>query len=469
MRRLFALLLAFVLIAAACGGGDDEDTADVATDDADAAESDDEPEPEPEPEPDPEPEEEPEPEPEPEEEPADDNPLGALRVPQDYATIQEAVDAAVEGDLILIDEGTYYESVSVETDNIVIRGVDRNTVILDGEHKEEMANGIIVFGNGVAVENLTVQNYFSNGVFFTGDYDSDFILTGYRISHVNAFNNRKYGIYAFNAEYGVIENNYASGQTDSGYYVGQCQPCRVLLHNNVSEANTLGYSGTNAGGELYIVNNEFANNRAGIVPNTLDGEELAPQRTGVFAGNRVHGTGNPDTPFGQDLWDLMFGIGIVLPGANDNLVTRNLVEDSTNIGIAISFLPDENVWNAERNTVTDNVFRNNPVDAVMIDQGLADPTGGNCFAGNELAVTIPADIETVASCDSPATEIGDLAGLDLVIPPEDGHPRIPYTDVPNRGPQPSMPDALTAPPVAADTLPAFDTFDLDAIALPSGA
>ena len=94
-----------------------------------------------------------------------------------------------------------------ETDNIVIRGVDRQTIVLDGEHSEEMANGIIVFSNGVAVENLTVKNYFSNGVFFTGDYDSDFIL---RLpgDYVNALNNRVYGIYAFNAEYGLIDNTY---------------------------------------------------------------------------------------------------------------------------------------------------------------------------------------------------------------------------------------------------------------------
>ena len=63
-----------------------------------------------------------------------------------------------------------------------------------------------------------------------------------------------------------------------------------------------------------------------------------------------------------------------------------------------------------------------------------------------------------------------LPGLDLVAPPEGGHPRIDYTEVaaPMLADQPSMPDALTAPPVAADSLPAFDTFDLDAVTLPTG-
>ncbi|NDH23442.1 MAG: hypothetical protein EBY49_05730, partial [Actinobacteria bacterium] len=292
-----------------------------------------------EPEPAPEDDAEAEPEPEPEE-PADDNPLDALRVPQDFATIQQAVDAAEPGDLVLIDEGVYNESVVVETDNIVIRGVDRQTVVLDGEHSEEMANGIIVFSNGVAVENLTVKNYFSNGVFFTGDYDSDFILRGYRVSYVNALNNRVYGIYAFNAEYGLIDNTYAAGHTDSGYYVGQCQPCSAVLSNNLSEYNTLAYSGTNAGGDLFIVNNEFRMNRIGVTPNTLNSEELAPQRGATFAGNWIHSNGNPDTPKGGDIWELAYGVGMVLPGANNNLVSRNLIENNRNGGVAISFMPD---------------------------------------------------------------------------------------------------------------------------------
>ncbi len=223
--RLLIALLALATVASACGGGDDSDGDDAGADSTDADSVDDDSADEPEPEP------EPEAEPEPEPEPEDDNPLGALRVPEDFATVQEAVDAAAEGDLILIGPGVYNESVVVETDSLVIRGTDRNEVILDGEHREELANGFIVFSNGVAIENLTVRNYYSNGIFFTGDYDTDFILHGYRASYITALNNRKYGIYAFNTEYGLMEDSYASGHTDSGFYVGQCQPCKSLLQS----------------------------------------------------------------------------------------------------------------------------------------------------------------------------------------------------------------------------------------------
>ena len=43
----------------------------------------------------------------------------------------------------------------------------------------------------------------------------------------------------------------------------------MLFRSDIlSEHNGLGYSGTNSGGDMYIVNSTFAHNRAGIVPNS---------------------------------------------------------------------------------------------------------------------------------------------------------------------------------------------------------
>src|SRR5262249_22513444 len=162
--------------------------------------------------------------------------------------------AAKPGDLVLISPGVYKEQVTVEVNDLTIRGTDRNKVIVDGEFTRE--NGFKVFSNDVAIENLTSRNNTSNGVFFTGDYGTGFTLTGYRVSYVTAQDNGDYGIYAFNARRGQFDHDYASGSPDSGYYIGQCTECAALVTDVTSETNFLGYSGTNSTG-VTIVNSTF--------------------------------------------------------------------------------------------------------------------------------------------------------------------------------------------------------------------
>jgi hypothetical protein len=74
--------------------------------------------------------------------------------------------------------------VMVTVPSLIIRGRDRNRVVIDGEFQRP--NGISVTADGVAVENLTVRNARTNGVFWTG-------VRGYRASYVTAYNNEDYG------------------------------------------------------------------------------------------------------------------------------------------------------------------------------------------------------------------------------------------------------------------------------------
>ncbi len=402
---------------------------------------------------------------------------GALRVPEDYKTIQAAVDAAKEGDLILVAPGTYEEAVDVTTPDITIRGLDRNEVILDGKFKLE--NGIrILDTDGVSVENMTARNYLSNGFYWTG---SD----RYHAAYLTAYRNGDYGIYAFDAYHGLIEHSLSSGSPDAGFYIGECYQCDAVIDDVVSEYNGLGYSGTNSGGDLYIINSTFRFNRAGVVPNSGSYELCYPGRRNTIVGNIVHDNNNEEAP-AIDNALLAQGNGILLAGSVDNVVERNLVYNHNRTGIAAVPFPEDDAndrppskdeWDTACDEVKDqpipaedadpglviwHPWDNKIRDNVVSDSGLADLAEGtidsgdgvttdqlgNCFSGNTFKTTAPESLETIAPCEG--TGGGDFTkgALDLLVlinemaeaPPKDTYQKTPEPEA-----QESMPDADSAP------------------------
>jgi plastocyanin len=371
-------------------------------------------------------------------EPVPTGPGVTIHVPADRPTIQAAVDAARPGDLVLVAPGVYTENVVVLTPYLTIRGEDRNATILDGEFKR--SNGIeVVEADGVSIENLTARHYQLNGFYWTG-------VQGYRGSYLTAYANGDYGIYAFGSTWGRFEHSYASGSPDSGFYIGQCQPCHAVIDDVLAEGNALGYSGTNAGGDLYLINSEWRSNGAGIAPNTLDSEELAPQHSAVIAGNSVHDNGTMQVPT-KRLETPAFGTGILIGGGRGNEVEGNVVADNAVYGIAILPNLDDNLW-----LTKNNVIRDNAVSASgQADLALGGPSiGGDCFAGNEYATSLPPAIEVFASCSVPAGGGGDLAPtLNLlarfVAALGGNYDSGDWQAAPAPPAQPQMPSAATAP------------------------
>ena len=51
-------------------------------------------------------------------------------------------------DLVLVSPGVYHEAVSVTTDDLVIRGTDRNRVVLDGQYRLAAFVAAVVAGEG---------------------------------------------------------------------------------------------------------------------------------------------------------------------------------------------------------------------------------------------------------------------------------------------------------------------------------
>ena len=295
-------------------------------------------------------------------------PPGAIpKGTQYFTTIQGAVNASSKGDWVLIEPGTYYEQVKVTSaqSGIWIRGMNRNTVILDGQNKP--GNGIEIYKtNNVYVENLTVRNFDTgcdhcgNEIWWNGGADSGKIgATGWYGSYLTAYDtglNGGYGIFTGNEEHGSWENIYASGFNDSGIYIGACRECDARVSKAVMENNSLGYSGSNSSGRLVIENSVFNHNLVGIAPNSenpgdgpppLDGacdsfKNTSPtptfdstkiKRCEIIRNNHVEENNNTTVPVNGSTEIAPWGVGVELPGTYAVQVENNVIAGNPNNGV----------------------------------------------------------------------------------------------------------------------------------------
>lgn len=382
-------------------------------------------------------------------------------VPDDYPTVQSAVDAADPGDLVLIEPGVYNEAVSVTTPGLVIRGTDRNRVILDGEFTR--SNGIFVTADGVAIENITARNYVTNGFYWDG-------VTGYRGSYLTAIDDWVYGIYAFDSVDGLFEHSYASGSWDAGFYVGQCDPCNAVVTDVLAEFNGLGYSGTNSSGDMYIVNSEWRHNVGGIVPNTLDSELLAPAHDVLVAGNYIHHNGESERAPNRSAEWSSFGNGVVLAGVRDSVVRNNLMVNNASSGVEVVTMIDANLWRSGGNEVRNNTIRGSGRADLLLGGPLEQ---GSCFSNNDAKTSVPYFLNALHDCDGInlplwyglATSSDPLGRIAQAAKGE--NPQLEHGDAPkprlNFDQLPDGADAEVRP--AVDVFESLD-FDPDEIATP---
>ncbi len=306
-----------------------------------------------------------------------------------YGSIQAAVNAAQSGDYILVAPGDYHETddahvtsasqlstgdhggVVVHTSNLTLRGMNRDTVIVDGTKagapsacsadpqfqnfgpvvggKAQGRNGIVVWkADHVSIENLTACNFLGgagasgNEIWWDGGDGSGKVgLTGYTGNYLTGTSSfyrdetsaAEYGIFSSNSQGPASWNQiYGSNMNDSGMYVGAClQVCDVTIDHAWMENNALGYSGTNSGGAIVIENSQFDNNQDGLNTNTQIAGDPPPPQNGacpngatspiththscwVFIHNNVHDNNNGNTPEAGNAAAGPIGTGMTVSG-----------------------------------------------------------------------------------------------------------------------------------------------------------
>ncbi|WP_445526831.1 right-handed parallel beta-helix repeat-containing protein [Streptomyces cyslabdanicus] len=314
-------------------------------------------------------------------------------------SIQRAVNAARQGDTVLVLPGVYHESVKVTTPGLTLRGAGRGTVLEPGGKKlsggcAKWGNGICVVGakgkrlEGVTVSRLTVTGFSHTGLMAVG---TDRLT----VRQVTAEKNGMWGIAEERSVRSEYRNNIARNNGDAGLFLantvtaeqGATDTRGTLVAHNRLEGNRIGVTVRRLR-DLTVTDNHVTGNCAGMF---VVGDENEPRAGALTVRDNRVVKNNKFCPATARM-PFLQGSGIVLTGAERTYVSRNLVVGNSGTspysgGIVLfrSFVGAV----GERNRVTRNVLDgNSPADLVNQESAAHH----NTFAENSCEASRPAGL-----------------------------------------------------------------------------
>ncbi|MFF3402775.1 nitrous oxide reductase family maturation protein NosD [Streptomyces sp. NPDC002659] len=313
-------------------------------------------------------------------------------------SIQEAVDAAQPGDIIVVSPGTYRESVLVTKADLTLRGWGSETVIKPAAATTPAANscaasgnGICVMGtaaktvDGVTIRGLTLTGFKKNAVWAS---DTDRLA----VRNVIAEKNGVWGIAQQRSTRAVFKGNVVRDNGDAGIFIantvdaegGATDTGGAVIAGNQLTGNRIGVTVRRVR-NLTVRGNHITGNCAGVF---VVGDESKPAagamtlRANMIVANNKSCPATPRLPAIQ-------GSGIVLTGAESTEIRANFVADNVGAsplsgGIVLfqSFVGAQNTANVIKNNQLEG---NKPADLANRGSGT-----GNTFTGNVCQASEPA-------------------------------------------------------------------------------
>ncbi len=229
-----------------------------------------------------------------------------IHVPDDYVTIQKAVNSSNEGDMIIVRDGTYYENINVNK-RLTIRSENGSafTTVIAANPKNYV---FYVTADYVNIIGLTVTG--ATGHELPNYAAGIFLELGTDYSNISdnnvSFNGD--GIWLWNSSNNIIANNTANSNGNIGIYVVSISDNNTII-NNIVKLNHV------SGIELWGSNNNM------IVNNTASGNDrgvyLWDSSENTLSGNNADSNKN---------------YGIYLLTSQNNMLQNNAISNS-NYGI----------------------------------------------------------------------------------------------------------------------------------------
>lgn len=193
-------------------------------------------------------------------------------VPDDYQTIQEAIDAAADGDTITVRPGTYTETIDFKGKALHIMGKEGPArTVIDGNASGSVVNFINGETANAVLEGFTITNgtgTFYTPFFFGGGINCDGsapTITGNVITANSAYSGG--GILCYNFSAPALLNNVISGNSADEFGGGvYCSRSTATIAGNIIEHNLArkggGITCAYYGGDVVIRNNVIQGNSA---------------------------------------------------------------------------------------------------------------------------------------------------------------------------------------------------------------
>jgi parallel beta-helix repeat protein len=243
-----------------------------------------------------------------------------ITVPDDHPTIQEAINAANDGDTIFVRNGTYYENVVV---NKPVSVVGENGIIttIDGNGT---GNVLTVSTDYVNISGFTIKGSGTNYISPFDGGDSGIELDGVTncaISDCIIIENCL-GIFLNLSDHNILENNICHSNSKDGIYLR-------LSNNNIIDANICNLNGGHAG--IYL-NPSNSNNL--IMNNLCDSNADHGIKLQEFSNNNL---------LKNNTCTNNWNAGIFLRSSNNNMLNSNICyANKNNPGIILHYHNNNN-------------------------------------------------------------------------------------------------------------------------------
>jgi hypothetical protein len=230
-----------------------------------------------------------------------------INVPADYPTIQQGIDAAVNGDTVLVAPGTYVENIDYLGKSLTITSsAGPEVTVIDGNQAGSVVTLFTVPDQEAILDGFTITNG-NNPDYFGGGGICFLHLDPYEESYVTVSNN-------------IITENYAF-YSGGGIYQGSASGLLFIKNNIISNNTTESTSHLQGGGGIYCTTGEES---ASYIDGNLIIDNTSPIGGGIYCPAGYIGN---NTVTGNSLHGI---------AAGNCVVDGNIVNNNTGHGICVS-------------------------------------------------------------------------------------------------------------------------------------